>query len=129
MFTIATTMLLIAPRIRPWGGFEPPLDGEAKGRPLRELGACVRGRRWRPHQPPNLRQRSFTPLLKKVGLPHITFHNLRHACALLLLQRNAQPKLVQELLGHASVVNTLDTHSHMVPGMGGEAAAMGEALD
>ncbi len=37
--------------------------------------------------------------------------------------------LVEELLGHASVAITLDTYSHMLPGMGGEAAdAMGEAL-
>ena len=32
-------------------------------------------------------------------------------------------------MGHASVAITLDTYSHMLPGMGGEAAeAMGEAL-
>jgi integrase len=38
-------------------------------------------------------------------------------------------KFVQELLGHASVAFTLDAYSHMLPGMGGEAAdAMGEAL-
>jgi integrase len=41
----------------------------------------------------------------------------------------AHPKFVQELLGHASVAITLDTYSHMLPGMGGEAAdAIGEAL-
>ncbi|MGH3085720.1 MAG: site-specific integrase [Rubrobacteraceae bacterium] len=79
--------------------------------------------------PSNLRQRSFAPLLKKAGLPHITFHDLRHTCASLLFQRNVHPKFVQELLGHASVAITLDTYSHMLPGMGGEAAdAMGEAL-
>jgi len=39
------------------------------------------------------------------------------------------PKFVQELLGHASVAITLDTYSHMLPGMGSEAAdAMREAL-
>lgn len=79
--------------------------------------------------PSNLRQRSFAALLKKAGLPHITFHDLRHTCASLLFQRNVHPKLVQELLGHASVAITLDTYSHMLPGMGGESAdAIGEAL-
>ena len=79
--------------------------------------------------PSNLRQRSFAPLLKRAGLPQITFHDLRHTCASLLFQRNVHPKFVQELLGHASVAITLDTYSHMLPGMGGEAAdAMGEAL-
>ena len=79
--------------------------------------------------PSNLRQRSFAPLLEHAGLPRITFHDLRHTCASLLFQKNVHPKFVQELLGHASVAVTLDTYSHMLPGMGGEAAdAMGEAL-
>ena len=43
--------------------------------------------------------------------------------------KNAHPKFVQELLGHASVAITLDTYSHMLPGMGGFAAdAIGKAL-
>jgi integrase len=79
--------------------------------------------------PSNLRQRSFKPLLEHAGLPRITFHDLRHTCASLLFQRNVHPKFVQELLGHASVAITLDTYSHMLPGMGGEAAdAMSDAL-
>src|SRR5215207_469418 len=79
--------------------------------------------------PSNLRQRSFAPLLERAGLPQITFHDLRHTCASLLFQRNVHPKFVQELLGHASVAITLDTYSHMLPGMGGQAAdAMEEAL-
>jgi integrase len=44
-------------------------------------------------------------------------------------KKNVHPKHVQELLGHASVAITLDTYSHMLPGMGSEAAdAMGKAL-
>lgn len=81
--------------------------------------------------PSNLRQRSFAPLLACAGSEDqkITFHDLRHTCASLLFQKNIHPKFVQELLGHASVAITLDTYSHMLPGMGGEAAdAMGEAL-
>ena len=79
--------------------------------------------------PSNLRQRSFAPLLERAGLPRITFHDLRHTCASLLFQKNVHPKLVQELLGHASVAITLDTYSHVLPGMGSEAAdAIGEAL-
>ncbi len=79
--------------------------------------------------PSNLRQRSFAPLLARAGLPPITFPDLRHTCASLLFQRNVHPKFVQELLGHASVAIMLDTYSHMLPGMGGEAAdAMGEVL-
>ena len=46
-----------------------------------------------------------------------------------MFQKNMHPKLVQEFLGHASIAITLDTYSHMLPGMGGEAAdAMEGAL-
>ncbi len=68
--------------------------------------------------PSNLRQRSFTPLLKRAGLPQIRVHDLRHTCATLLLSRNVHHKYVQELLGHATIAVTLDTYSHLVPGMG-----------
>jgi integrase len=80
--------------------------------------------------PSDLRRRSFAPLLKRAGLPRITFNDQRHTCASLLFQRNVYPKFVQELLGHASVAITLlDTYSHTLPGMGGEAAeAIGVAL-
>ena len=77
-----------------------------------------------PINPSNLRQRSFAPLLKHAGLGNrqITFHDLLHTCASLLFQKNVHPKFVQELLGHASVAITLDTYSHMLPGMGREVA-------
>jgi integrase len=77
--------------------------------------------------PSNFRQRSFMPLLKRAGVRRRTFHELRHTCASLLFQRNVNPKIVQELFGHASVAITLDIYSHMLPGMGGEAADAIEA--
>jgi integrase len=75
----------------------------------------------------NLATASFKPLLKKAGLPDIRFHDLRHTCATLLLSRGHHPKLVQELLGHASVAMTLDRYSHVLPGMGEQTAAAMEA--
>src|SRR5918994_115485 len=45
----------------------------------------------------------FKPLLKRAGLPEIRFHDLRHTCATLLLSRNVNPKVVSEMLGHASI--------------------------
>jgi integrase len=39
------------------------------------------------------------------------------------LSEDIHPKFVQELLGHANVSITLDTYSHMLPGMGGEPQA------
>lgn len=73
--------------------------------------------------------RSFWPLLQHTGLPRIRFHDLRHTCATLLLGTGAHAKLVQELLGHSTIAVTLDTYSHILPGMGdGLADAMDEAL-
>jgi integrase len=74
--------------------------------------------------------RSFKALLECAGLPQaVRLYDLRHTCATLLLSRNVHPKYVQELLGHASIALTLDTYSHVVPGMdGGTASAMDEAL-
>ena len=67
--------------------------------------------------PTNLRKRSFKPLLKKAGLPAIRFHDLRHTCATLLLSSNVNPKIVSEMLGHATIAITLDTYSHVLPNM------------
>ena len=82
-----------------------------------------------PINPSNLRQRSFAPLLKRAGLPHMRLHDLRHTCATLLLTRGVHPKFVQELLGHATIAITLDTYSHIMPSMGDATAkAMEDAL-
>jgi len=79
--------------------------------------------------PENMVKRSFKPLLERSGLPEIRFHDLRHTCATLLLGRGVHPKLVQELLGHATIAMTLDTYSHYLPSMGDQAAgAISDAL-
>ena len=74
--------------------------------------------------------RSFKALLKRAGLPVSTrLYDLRHTCATLLLNGNVHPKYVQELLGHASISQTLDTYSHVLKGMdGGISGAMDEAF-
>jgi integrase len=77
--------------------------------------------------PSNLRNRSFKPLLKRAGLPHICFHDLRHICATLLLSQGTHPKLVQELPGHATIATTLDTYSHFLPSMGDQTVRAMEA--
>jgi integrase len=63
------------------------------------------------------------------SLPDIRFHDLRHTCATLPLTKGVHPKIVSEMLGHASVAITLDTYSHVIPGMQDAAAsAMEDAL-
>ncbi len=74
-------------------------------------------------------RRTFHERRNTKPLPRITLHDLRHTCASLLFQRNVHPKFVRELLGHASVAITLETYSHMLPGMGDQTvAAMQAAL-
>ncbi|GIW06325.1 MAG: site-specific integrase [Dehalococcoidia bacterium] len=50
-------------------------------------------------------------------------HDLRHNCASHLLMRGVAPKIVQELLGHTSIVTTLDIYGHLLQGMQTQAAA------
>ena len=56
-------------------------------------------------------------LLKQAGLPDMRFHDLRHSAATILLKMNVNPKQVQELLGHSSIVITMDLYSHVLPDM------------
>jgi integrase len=76
----------------------------------------------------NLVTRSFKPFLDRAGLPKIRFHDLRHTCATLMLCGGIHPKVVQELLGHASVTVTLDTYSHVLATMQGEAAGKMDSI-
>jgi integrase len=77
----------------------------------------------------NLTARSFKPLLVKADLPRtVRLHDLRHTCATLLLGKGVHPKIVQELLGHATIAITLDTYSHVLPNMQGEATHAMESV-
>jgi len=70
----------------------------------------------------NFRKRCFIRLLKQSGLPPISFHDLRHSAATLLLAQGVHPKVVQERLGHSQISVTLDTYSHVLPTLQKEAA-------
>jgi integrase len=65
----------------------------------------------------NIAARHFKPLLKRLGLPPIRLYDLRHSHATLLLAADEHPKVVQERLGHSSIILTLDTYTHVVPTM------------
>lgn len=60
--------------------------------------------------------------LRRLGLPRVRFHALRHTAATLMLAAGINPKIVQERLGHSTITMTLDTYSHVLPGMQEEAA-------
>ena len=67
--------------------------------------------------------RRFTVLARAVGLSDVTFHSLRHTHATMMLQQGVHPKIVQERLGHSTISITLDTYSHVTPGLQEAAAA------
>jgi len=71
---------------------------------------------------PGVVSHTFVKVLGKAGLPHIRFHALRHTHATLLLKAGVHPKIVSERLGHANIVITLDTYSHVLPGLQERAA-------
>jgi integrase len=66
--------------------------------------------------------REFSRLVKRLHLPHVRFHDLRHTHATLLLQQGIHPKVVSERLGHSTIAMTMDTYSHVMPNMQKEAA-------
>lgn len=76
----------------------------------------------------NFSDRHFKPLLKKANLPSIRLYDLRHTTATLLLSESVNPKIVQERLGHSSIVLTLDTYSHVLPTMQEDATAKLEMM-
>ena len=56
-------------------------------------------------------------IAKYCGLNGIRLHDARHTHASLMLKAGTHPKIVQERLGHASIQITLDTYSHVAPGL------------
>lgn len=73
---------------------------------------------------PNTVTRAWVSIAKQAGVKPIRLHDARHTHASLLLKQGVHPKVVSERLGHASIAITLDTYSHVAPGMQ-EAAAKG----
>lgn len=59
----------------------------------------------------------YKRLLQRAGLPDIRFHDLRHSAATLLLSMGVNPKVVQEMLGHSSIMTTLNIYGHVLPSM------------
>jgi len=56
------------------------------------------------------------------GLPRIRLHDVRHSYASAALKAGISPKVISERLGHSTAAFTLQTYTHVIPGMD-EAAA------
>ena len=66
---------------------------------------------------------AFRRIMRRAGLEGYRLHDARHAHATLMLRQGVHPKIVSERLGHARIAITLDTYSHVTPGLQ-EAAAL-----
>lgn len=60
---------------------------------------------------------SFKRMCKSANVTYRSFHCLRHTHASILLAGGVHPKIVQERLGHAKISTTMDTYSHLIPGI------------
>ena len=77
----------------------------------------------------NIARRVFKAILEKAGLPdEFKIYSLRHTMATLLLQGGENSKVVQERMGHASIVQTHDTYTHVLPTVQQAAASKMEAI-
>jgi integrase len=72
---------------------------------------------------------AFIKIIRRKGLPKVRLHDLRHTHATWMIKAGTNPKVVSERLGHSSITITMDTYSHVLPGMQKEAAiAFEEAI-
>lgn len=62
-------------------------------------------------------RKNVLKISKEKNLPQISFHDLRHTHATILLLHGENIKVISERLGHESVKITLDTYSHVLPSM------------
>jgi integrase len=63
----------------------------------------------------NFRRRTWLPAVAATGLHGLTPHGLRHTAASLYIAAGTPPKVVQRILGHASISITLDLYGHLYP--------------
>lgn len=75
--------------------------------------------KWDDGQPysPDYISHRFNDLLKKHGLPHIRFHEIRHTFATHALTSGVDAKTLAGILGHTNASFTLDTYTHVTPDM------------
>ena len=91
------------------------------GKPLKDDDLVFSDLEGKPLLPDTITH-AWIKLVRRTGLEGIRLHDARHTHASLMLKQGIHPKVVQERLGHASIQITLDTYSHVVPGLQ-EAAA------
>lgn len=71
---------------------------------------------------PDRLSRTFRRLSDQAGLPPVRLHDLRHGAATLALAAKVDLKIVQDMLGHSSIVLTADTYTSVLPDVARKAA-------
>jgi integrase len=61
----------------------------------------------------NFYSRLWRPTLRRLGLPEVGLHVLRHSAAARMIGAGASPKAVQAVLGHRSAAFTLTVYGHL----------------
>jgi integrase len=89
--------------------------------PLAGLGPGVHLAGWPPIHPERF-TRWFEQHARAAGLPRIRLHDARHSHATAALAAGVPAKVVSERLGHATIAITVDTYSHVLPGLDAQAA-------
>ncbi|MEU3051260.1 tyrosine-type recombinase/integrase [Streptomyces sp. NPDC006984] len=68
----------------------------------------------RPHNPKNVSQ-AFSRFIRRIDLPPVRLHDLRHCAASLSLAAGLSMKAIQALLGHSNYQLTADTYTSLLP--------------
>jgi integrase len=79
---------------------------------------CDDGRIWNPDSFTS----AYCKFTRRIGI-QLRFHDLRHTHASQMLRQGVSAKVVSERLGHSAIGITLNTYSHILPGMQEDAAA------
>jgi integrase len=69
----------------------------------------------------------FQRTLEAAGLPRVTFHSVRHACATMLIENGVDLATVAAILGHSTIVITTSTYDHVRGGR--TQAALGTLME
>ena len=70
--------------------------------------------------------RVFRPAVKRTALGGLTFHDLRHTCASLMIKAGANPLEIAAQFGHSDARLILQRYGHLYPGASERAV---QALD
>jgi integrase len=90
-----------------------------EGGPLDLVFPAPGGGMWRKD---NFMARVFRPAVRRAGLDGLTFHDLRHTYASLMVAAGVTPHVIAEQLGHRDARLVLQRYGHLYPGASRQAA-------